>query len=414
MSDIKIQPSATGSGTVTITAPTTNTARVITLPDSAGTLLDENSSVPSANLTGTVVDARISALTASKLTGDLPAISGVNVTNVHAVNSGRKNILINGAMQVAQRGTTYTISSGTAYRTVDRWKQEWSLNGQMTVEQSTDAPAGFTHSLKSTVVAVSTDNFTSGSEYFMHQQHIEGFTAAALQYGTASAKPLTASFWVKANTPATYSAGFRATMNSAIWANHQAFTINVANTWEKKTLTFNPSTAYQLANVGTSSSSGAFMISLANSANLGQTTNLGSWVAGNLIGLDSTTNMDNLSTKAVGQFVAFTGVQLELGSVATDFEHRSYGEELQLCKRYFYSEGSNDRHSVKQYHPSYKELAISWPVEMRAVPTFSYTYNGGDTTANTLTNKSVHRYVTSGVSDTTAYYIHSYIVDAEL
>ena len=95
MSDIKIQPSATGSGTVTITAPTTNTARVITLPDSAGTLLDENSSVPSANLTGTVVDARISALTASKLTGTiadarfpatLPAASGVNLTALPAGN----------------------------------------------------------------------------------------------------------------------------------------------------------------------------------------------------------------------------------------------------------------------------------------------------------------------------------------
>ena len=82
MSDIKIQPSATGSGTVTITAPTTNTARVITLPDSAGTLLDENSSVPAANLTGTVADARISALTASKLTGALPAISGASLTGI--------------------------------------------------------------------------------------------------------------------------------------------------------------------------------------------------------------------------------------------------------------------------------------------------------------------------------------------
>jgi|APSaa5957512493_1039668.scaffolds.fasta_scaffold11039_4 hypothetical protein len=111
MSDIKIQPSATGSGTVTITAPTTNTARVITLPDSAGTLLDENSSVPAANLTGTVADARfpatlpaasgvnltaipaanltgtvadarISALTASKLTGALPAISAASLTGL--------------------------------------------------------------------------------------------------------------------------------------------------------------------------------------------------------------------------------------------------------------------------------------------------------------------------------------------
>ena len=117
---------------------------------------------------------------------------------------------------------------------------------------------------------------------------------------------------------------------------------------------------------------------------------------------------------STGDYIEFTNVQLELGSVATDFEHRSYGEELQLCQRYFNSESSHDRHSVKQYHPSYKELAIAWPVEMRAAPTFSYTYNGGDTTAGYLTNKRVFRYVGSGVSDTTAYYIHSYIADAEL
>jgi len=151
---------------------------------------------------------------------------------------------------------------------------------------------------------------------------------------------MTVSFWVKASTAATYSAGFRATMNSTTWGNHQAFTINTANTWEKKTLTFNPSTAYQLADIGTSLQANQLIISLANSASLGQTTSLGSWVTGNLIGLDSTTNMDNLSTMAAGEFVAFTGVQLELGSVATEFEHRSYGEELALCQRYYEISGS--------------------------------------------------------------------------
>tara|TARA_R110002096_G_scaffold216700_1_gene404716 strand:+ start:134 stop:1288 length:1155 start_codon:yes stop_codon:yes gene_type:complete len=308
------------------------------------------------------------------LAADLAGLQTNITAGDTAARAGRKNLIINGGMQVAQRATTYTLNAGaSAYRTVDRWKQDWSLTGQMTVEQSTDAPAGFTHSLKSTVVAVSTDNFTSNSEYFIHQQHIEGFTAAALQYGTASAKPLTASFWVKANTPATYSAGFRATMNSAIWGNHQAFTINVANTWEKKTLTFNPSTAYQLANVGTSSSSGAFMISLANSANLGQTTNLGSWVVGNLIGLDSTTNMDNLSTKAVGQFVAFTGVQLELGSVATDFEHRSYGEILADCQRYFRTMGVGMSGIVQ----STNKVLFSYQTErMRSTPSVTIITTG--------------------------------------
>jgi len=318
-------------------------------------------------------------MTKARENSDYTGLAADIVAGDTAARAGRKNLIINGGMQVAQRATTYTLNAGaSAYRTVDRWKQDWSLIGQMTVEQSTDAPAGFTHSLKSTVVAVSTDNFTSNSEYFMHQQHIEGFTAAALQYGTASAKPLTASFWVKANTPATYSAGFRATMNSATWANHQAFTINVANTWEKKTLTFNPSTAYQLANVGTSSSSGAFIISLANSANLGQTTNLGSWVAGNLIGLDSTTNMDNLSTKAVGQFVAFTGVQLELGSVATDFEHRSYGEELALCQRYCYvaaGQAGIPFIAGAAYSTTGLYMTYNLPVPPRAPPTI--TISGG-------------------------------------
>ena len=82
MAKVKIQGSASGSGVLTIQAPTTSTDRTITLPDTTGTLLDENSSVPAANLTGTVADARISALTASKLTGALPAISGSSLTGI--------------------------------------------------------------------------------------------------------------------------------------------------------------------------------------------------------------------------------------------------------------------------------------------------------------------------------------------
>ncbi len=84
MSKVKIQGNASGTGVLTVTAPNTSTDRTITLPDATGTLLDENSSLPAANLTGTVADARISALTASKLTGDLPAISGANLTGLPA------------------------------------------------------------------------------------------------------------------------------------------------------------------------------------------------------------------------------------------------------------------------------------------------------------------------------------------
>jgi hypothetical protein len=82
MSKVKIQGNASGTGVLTVTAPNTSTDRTITLPDSTGTILDENSSLPAANLTGTVADARISALTASKLTGALPALDGSNLTGI--------------------------------------------------------------------------------------------------------------------------------------------------------------------------------------------------------------------------------------------------------------------------------------------------------------------------------------------
>ena len=111
MAKVKIQGNASGTGVLTIAAPNTSTDRTITLPDTTGTLLDENSSVPAANLTGTVADARISALTASKLTGALPAISGASLTNLPAASGTVK--------QVAQHlnSTETTISDGAWHET---------------------------------------------------------------------------------------------------------------------------------------------------------------------------------------------------------------------------------------------------------------------------------------------------------
>ena len=103
MSKVKIQGNASGTGVLTVTAPNTSTDRTITLPDTTGTLLDENSSVPAANLTGTVADARISTLTASKLTGALPAISGASLTGI----SGGL-VLVGSSVNMDSGGTTFT------------------------------------------------------------------------------------------------------------------------------------------------------------------------------------------------------------------------------------------------------------------------------------------------------------------
>ena len=112
MSKVKIQGNASGTGVLTVTAPNTSTDRTITLPDTTGTLVDENSSVPAANLTGTVADARISALTASKLTGALPAISGANLTNLPAetkptIGSISPSVIENTQTAVTITGTNF-------------------------------------------------------------------------------------------------------------------------------------------------------------------------------------------------------------------------------------------------------------------------------------------------------------------
>ena len=110
MAKVKIQGHASGTGVLTITAPNTSTDRTITLPDTTGTLLDENSSVPAANLTGTVADARISALTASKLTGALPVISGASLTNLPAATPSAGDVV-----QVVTFSSTGGSNDGGAF-----------------------------------------------------------------------------------------------------------------------------------------------------------------------------------------------------------------------------------------------------------------------------------------------------------
>jgi hypothetical protein len=119
MSKVKIQGHASGSGVLTVTAPNTSTDRTITLPDTTGTLLDENSSVPAANLTGTVADARISALTASKLTGALPAISAANLTAIPAAN-------LTGTLPAISGANLTGISGGLSE--ADHWRLTASFN----------------------------------------------------------------------------------------------------------------------------------------------------------------------------------------------------------------------------------------------------------------------------------------------
>ena len=409
MSDIKIQPSATGSGTVTITAPTTNTARVITLPDSAGTLLDENSSVPSANLTGTVVDARISALTASKLTGDLPAIIGVNVTNVHAVNSGRKNMVINGAMKVAQRGPSFTGNTSGNRFTADRFKAQIGSAGTFTFDNSSTAPEGFSNS--SHMNCTTAFSVASGT-YLLFSQDFEGQDLQQAAYGTASAKQMTVSFWCRATKTGSLSVVIRQEDASQRMFSKNV-TINTANTWEKKSVVIPADTG------GTINNDSGKGLQIAWWVNGGSTYGGGSeqttW--GAQTHTNKYTGTLNIGASTADNFY-LTGVQLELGSTATNFEHRSFGEELALCQRYYEivadnSESTNTDVCYVGGGYSYKSDQINWHYTFAVKKRASFTLEA--TTGTNYYKASLHgeTILDTAVGMTAAYQplngVHGYI-----
>ena len=239
---------------------------------------------------------------------------------------GRKNILYNGAMKISQRGTSFAAIGNTDY-SLDRWSFQNSTIGTYTVTQDSSGPAGFANSYK--IDCTTADASPAAGDQMYIKQKIEGQDVQHLKKGTASAESITASFWVKSNKTGDMQVNLYDKDNTRIIGN--TVTINAADTWEQKSLTFagdttgafNDDNAQSLQielwfDSGSNYSSGAVPTSW--EARVEADRNAG----GTLALADSTSN-----------YLNFTGVQLELGSTATEFEHRSYGEELALCQRYY-------------------------------------------------------------------------------
>ena len=279
-------------------------------------LLDASGDVVSGALDNVPPSNDASALT----TGTLP------VARVPYV--GRRNLIINGAMQVAQRGTSKTATSSGTYL-LDRFSCYSGNYGTYgyTVSQSSDAPSGFSNSLKYNFDDADPTPSTEHSIYYS----FEGQDLQHLKKGTASAENVTLSFWVKASLAGTYIAELMDSDNSNRHIN-KSYTISSANTWEYKTITFAGDTTGTLDNDNTASINIAFWLAAAtgNTSGTLQT----SW--GELSQANRAVGQTNLGATANNAFY-ITGVQLEVGSVATPFEHRSYGEELALCQRYYQS-----------------------------------------------------------------------------
>ena len=261
----------------------------------------------------------------SNIANTLPDDSISNSKLQNIVNF--KNIIINGDMSIAQRGTSESGITAGGYKTIDRFR--YSRNGTaptLTMSQDTDVPTGqgFAKSLKLEVTTVYA--FGSADRAYI-EQRFEGQNLQYLKKGTSSAESLTASFWVKASVTGTYIAYIIDSDNTRQIA--KSYTINSANTWEKKTITFEGDTTGTLDNDNNISLSLHFGLYAGSDYTSG--TLATSW--------ESTTNANTL----VGQVDAFatvnntwqiTGVQLEAGTTASDFEFLPYDVNLQRCQRY--------------------------------------------------------------------------------
>ena len=238
------------------------------------------------------------------------------------VSAGRRNLIINGAMLVDQRnsGSSYTITGDTQY-TLDRWvARTYGGSGRFSVQQDGSSPDNINPSAKLTV----TTTDTPGTHGYAFSQRVEGYNFSSLAYGSSSAKAATISFWVRSSITGTYCFSVR---NSDASRSYIAeYSISSANTWEYKTITIPGATDGTWL---TTNGVGAYL-----EWNLGAQTSkeatAGSWQSGNYHATSS--QVDWIATSGATFYI--TDVQLEVGKNATEFEHRSYGEELALCQRY--------------------------------------------------------------------------------
>ena len=235
-----------------------------------------------------------------------------------------RNLVSNGAMRVAQRGTSGVTSSSGAYLSVDRWKCTDGGIGAFTVSQSSTAPDGFANSVKWNCDTADTN---ISSEIYM-EQLIEGQDLQHLNYGTSSAKSITISFWVKSNLTGEFSVWLE-NFDSARYFTTSGYTINTADTWEYKTITIPGDTGG--SGFGNDNDVGMkirWHLAVRSSY---QGTPSGSWSTS--ASNRSQSSHVNLASNIANEWY-LTGVQLEAGDKATPFEHRSYGDELARCERY--------------------------------------------------------------------------------
>ena len=282
---------------------------------------------------------------------------------------GRRNIVINGAMQVAQRSTSETnVFDASQYETIDRFKILGSTSGRATMTQTADGPSGFANCLK--LACTTADTSIASGEFGIIRYLIEGQDLQQIKKGTSDAEKVTISFYVKGNANATYQLEFKDGDNNRV----NAQTFNVTTSWNRIILTFDADTT------------GAFDDDNAASVQLNFWLHAGSTYTSGTF--RSNTWQDGSASDGirVGSITSFfdstdrtfflTGLQMEVGEQATPFEHRSFGEELALCQRYYQQYGSSSNTTLAAglwYTAAQILCTFDFIQTMRAAPTITVT-----------------------------------------
>ena len=280
---------------------------------------------------------------------------------------GRRNMVINGAMNVAQRSTSVTgLGATDGYYTVDRFGFNFSSTAaRLTMTQTADGPSGFANCLK--LDCTTADTSIAANEYIQLHYRIEGQDVQQLKKGTSDAEKITVSFYVKGNASATYTCEIEDVDNNRY--NSQEF--SVTTSWTKVTLTYDADTTGVLDDDNANSMAINFWLHVGSNFTGGtHTDNVWHTTANQRVGDNQTSFADSTD-----RTFFITGVQMEIGSQATPFEHRSFGEELALCQRYYQQiVGVSDQTCIgsgRANGSSIAEVAVPLAVSLRASPTLN-------------------------------------------
>lgn len=320
--------------------------------------------------------------------------------------SGRRNIAINGAMKVAQRGTSQTAISSAGYYTVDRFRVATANSaGRLTMTQETITDlSGFANAIK--FACTTADTSIAAGEYLQLSQYFEGQDLQQFKKGTSSAEKVTVSFYVKGNGNATY----MLEMFDGDNTRHNTQQFSVTSSWNRVSLTFDGDTT------GAYDDDNALSLYLNFWLHAGSSYSGGSYSANTWAANSNSRRAAGISSffSSTSNTFFITGLQMEVGDSASDFEHRSFAEELALCQRYYWKGGATKNFWMFDAQDAggngLRRGNVYLPVPMRAEPSVTVTptfssgsYVAGADSGDWMSNQHLSFYANAVATNVYAY-----------